>query len=45
MLLSLESIKWPGENVTFLKLETFQVDNARELCRVVNVIGAQSLNY
>ena len=44
-LLSLESIKRLGEIVTFLKLETFQVDKARELSRFVNVIGVQSLNY
>ena len=39
VLLSLESIKKLGEIVTFLKLETFQVDKARELSRFVNVIG------
>ena len=44
-LLSLESINRPGEIVTILKLETFQVDKARELSRFVNVIGVQSLNY
>ena len=31
--------------MTFLKLEAFQVDKARELSRFLNVIGAQSLNY
>ena len=35
----------PGEIVTFLKLETFQVGKVRELSRFVNVIGVQSLNY
>ena len=38
VLLSLESIK-------ILKLETFQVDKARDLSRFMNVIGVQSLNY
>ena len=45
MLLSFESINRPGEIVTFLKLEKFQVDKARELSRFVNIIGVQSLNY
>ena len=43
--LSLESINRPGGIATFSKLETFQVDNARELPRFVNVIGVPSLNY
>ena len=45
VLLSLESINRPGEIVTLLKLETFQVDKARELSRFVNLIGVQSLSY
>ena len=38
VLLSLESIN-------ILKLETFQVDKARDLSRFMNVIGVQSINY
>ena len=45
VLLSLELINRPGEIVTLLKLETFQVDKARELSRFVNLIGVQSLSY
>ena len=45
VLLILESINRPEEIVNFLKLETFQIDQARELSRFVNIIGAQSLNY
>ena len=43
--MSLESINRPGEIVTFLKLETFQVGKARELSRFTNIIGVKSLNY
>ena len=43
--MSLESINRPGEIVTFLKLETFQVGKARELSTFMNVTGVQSLSY
>ena len=44
-LLNLESINTPGEIVTFLKLETFQINKTRGLSRLVNVIVVQSRNY
>ena len=44
VLFSLELINRPGEIVTFLKLETFQVDKARELSKRSRCTITQLLN-